>query len=372
MTVTFTPKLGLSIPADGHGTGAGENWAQDWREDSHRLEARLAKSHNGNPNTAQAGDYVGQLCWDTAANAMYVCRVAGNAANAQWISISEQGVKAISQGGTGSNTPDGARINLGVPGLLTENRFRARNVFNIIDGYGHAPDSWTHSAIWTENEGGGHAAITFHNAGSNAGALVLNRNDSMLEFWRNDGRRFGVGLPSGTVVMWWGDPANLPIGWVLCNGANGSPDFRNRVPVGAGAAYAIGQALGNDVNVTTAVGNHNHAGATTPGGAHAHDGITQATSLNIGHLPPHTHTVTGATTSNSASGALTETNGNFGQRVQAVSVATSSVGSGAGHAHGFVTNAAPEHAHGINADGAHAHNVDVRQPSLGIHFILKV
>ena len=35
-------------------------------------------------------------------------------------------------------------------------------------------------------------------------------------------------LPSGVIVMWSGTTSNIPTGWALCNGANGTPDLRNR------------------------------------------------------------------------------------------------------------------------------------------------
>lgn len=40
-------------------------------------------------------------------------------------------------------------------------------------------------------------------------------------------------LPSGTVLMWSGTIASIPAGFVFCNGANGTPDLRNRMIAGA-------------------------------------------------------------------------------------------------------------------------------------------
>jgi microcystin-dependent protein len=36
--------------------------------------------------------------------------------------------------------------------------------------------------------------------------------------------------PAGTIAMWFKDA--LPVGWVFCNGSNGTPDFRGLFPLG--------------------------------------------------------------------------------------------------------------------------------------------
>jgi hypothetical protein len=41
------------------------------------------------------------------------------------------------------------------------------------------------------------------------------------------------GVPKGVIVMWSGAIANIPSGWVLCDGTNGTPDLRDRFIVGA-------------------------------------------------------------------------------------------------------------------------------------------
>jgi hypothetical protein len=44
----------------------------------------------------------------------------------------------------------------------------------------------------------------------------------------------GNGVPAGGIIMWSGSVASIPAGWALCNGANGTPDLRERFIVGAG------------------------------------------------------------------------------------------------------------------------------------------
>lgn len=54
----------------------------------------------------------------------------------------------------------------------------------------------------------------------------------------------GGGLPTGCIVMWSGAADNVPEGFALCNGENGTPDLRDRFVVGAGNTYEVGAAGG--------------------------------------------------------------------------------------------------------------------------------
>lgn len=52
-------------------------------------------------------------------------------------------------------------------------------------------------------------------------------------------------IPSGGIIIWSGASNNIPSGWYLCNGSNGTPDLRNRFLVGAGSTYAVGATGGS-------------------------------------------------------------------------------------------------------------------------------
>jgi hypothetical protein len=43
----------------------------------------------------------------------------------------------------------------------------------------------------------------------------------------------GVGVPVGVIVAWSGSIANIPSGWVLCDGQNDTPDLRDKFVIGA-------------------------------------------------------------------------------------------------------------------------------------------
>ena len=76
-------------------------------------------------------------------------------------------------------------------------------------------------------------------------------------------------IPPGLIAMWSGAVNAIPTGWALCNGANGTPDLRNRFIVGAGSSYAV----------------HSASGSTTTG----------ATTLALSQIPSHTHPYSGST-----------------------------------------------------------------------------
>ncbi|MBA7685416.1 hypothetical protein ES703_93840 [subsurface metagenome] len=44
-------------------------------------------------------------------------------------------------------------------------------------------------------------------------------------------------LPIGIIVIWHGPIADIPPGWSLCDGTNGTPDLRDRFIIGAGSTY---------------------------------------------------------------------------------------------------------------------------------------
>lgn len=71
---------------------------------------------------------------------------------------------------------------------------------------------------------------------------------------------FLVRAPIGTIVIWSGTTDNIPTGWQLCDGTNGTPDLRDKFVLGAGPNHAVGSS-GGEENVTLTVGqmpSHNH------------------------------------------------------------------------------------------------------------------
>ena len=62
----------------------------------------------------------------------------------------------------------------------------------------------------------------------------------------------GLGnIISGMIMLWSGSSDNIPDGWVLCNGENGTPDLTDKFVIGAGGTYNSGDTGGESAHVLT-------------------------------------------------------------------------------------------------------------------------
>ena len=96
---------------------------------------------------------------------------------------------------------------------------------------------------------------------STVGALTANGGVTVTGDLSVGGKISGFGTaPIGSIIMWSGATNNIPTGWVLCDGKNGTPDLRGRFVIGAGGNYAV----------------------SAKGGA-------ETVKLELKHIPPHTH-----------------------------------------------------------------------------------
>lgn len=74
-------------------------------------------------------------------------------------------------------------------------------------------------------------------------------------------------IPDGGIIMWSGAIADIPTGWALCDGLNGTPNLVSSFIIGAGGNYAPGD-LGGSADAV--VVSHNHNGITSTAGSHQH------------------------------------------------------------------------------------------------------
>ena len=93
--------------------------------------------------------------------------------------------------------------------------------------------------------------------------------------------------PIGTVSLWHGAIVDIPFGWLICDGANGTPDMRDKFVIGAGSTYNLNDAGGDMSHIHTFTGNghtHDPTGLTdvqSGGGAFGYDsGLGSPTSSN--------------------------------------------------------------------------------------------
>jgi hypothetical protein len=66
-----------------------------------------------------------------------------------------------------------------------------------------------------------------------------------------------VNVPSGAILIWSGAVSAVPAGYVLCNGANGTPNLQDSFVVGSGNSFSV-NATGGFVSsgVMTSVGTY--------------------------------------------------------------------------------------------------------------------
>lgn len=103
---------------------------------------------------------------------------------------------------------------------------------------------------------------------------------------------------TGLIVHWSGAVVDIPAGWTLCDGTNGTPDLRNLFVIGAGGAYSPGDTGGQ----ATVDIQHLHAkGTIGTGGPDSGEG-TAAGGVTVA-AEDHFHPITGST-ANAGSTAL--------------------------------------------------------------------
>jgi len=77
-----------------------------------------------------------------------------------------------------------------------------------------------------------------------------------------------VGAPSGLIGIWHGTIANIPAGWVICDGNNGTPNMLGRFVEGVATAATDPGATGGEATHTLSIAEmpaHTHSGILTGG-----------------------------------------------------------------------------------------------------------
>lgn len=151
---------------------------------------------------------------------------------------------------------------------------------------------------------------------------------------------FGV-LPTGSIMFWSGSVATIPVGWVLCDGSNGTPNLLDRFVAGAGSTYAVGATGGvTSVTLTQAqrpAHDHNFSGTTSSNGLHSHNNVAGSHTHSYGTPSGVGAAGTAGFSSNSTilAGTLSAFTGvtlaNAGAHTHQITTTSTSVGGGESH-----------------------------------------
>lgn len=158
-----------------------------------------------------------------------------------------------------------------------------------------------------------------------------------------------IKIPRGIISMWAGGVDDIPSGWHLCDGTNGTPDLRDRFIVGAGNSYAPGN-TGGALSYTPTV-TVNVAGTGVQVGYHT---LTEA------EIPSHSHRMQNMHYRGNPDNWSDENTVLSGGN----DLWSGATGGGQGHNHPITDNG---HAHTVSASA-----VDSRPPYYALAFIMKL
>ena len=139
-------------------------------------------------------------------------------------------------------------------------------------------------------------------------------------------------FPAGGIILWSGSVADIPSGWVLCDGTNSTPDLRNRFVVGAGDTYSVDGTGGNN-----------------------------STTLTNANLPAHTHSFSGNTNTASLTGSANNIGEPFGNYGNANGIFSKSYSASSGTPQNADTSATGT----LNINASHSHSFSGTTGSAG-------
>lgn len=114
-------------------------------------------------------------------------------------------------------------------------------------------------------------------------------------------------VPTGAIMMWSGSIANIPTGWALCNGQNGTPDLQGRFIVGATTGIVMFDSIGYNYPVGTTGGKNRVNLTADQMPKHNHDTSSSVSDGNI--------SISGGEHNHTTPSAWTETSGSSGRKI---------------------------------------------------------
>lgn len=113
-----------------------------------------------------------------------------------------------------------------------------------------------------------------------------------------------VGTPHENIIMWDSTVASIPVGWLLCDGNNGTPDLRAEFILGVPTAGTNpGTTGGEDTHVlsTAEMPQHNH-GIIDPTHHHRYGNFTDSRSGSGGGTTYNNSSLASISTGNTGDG----------------------------------------------------------------------
>ena len=124
-------------------------------------------------------------------------------------------------------------------------------------------------------------------------------------------------LPAGVIVMWSGLLANVPAGWVLCDGQNGTPDLRDKFVkgwsagvdpggIGGSATYTPAGTVSTPTFTGDALSTHSHGVGSYVNSVPTFTGSALSTHTHTyTEVPNHVHLLTAFPTATGGSSGFT-------------------------------------------------------------------
>jgi hypothetical protein len=149
-------------------------------------------------------------------------------------------------------------------------------------------------------------SLTMDGATGSSGQFLTSGGSSATPTWTTI--TFPASFTTGMIILWSGSVASIPSGWALCNGANGTPNLRNKFVLGAysdtvSAAYpnCPPNATGGYEDAT--LPSHTHTASSGNAGSHNHTyeiaNVSATRGPASGFVPPTS--LVGRTTTNTSS-----------------------------------------------------------------------
>lgn len=193
-----------------------------------------------------------------------------------------------------NETGIGGNIQVGLPNNINKDlTFQQTITFEqaiVATGGVNGPTSGTHTGAVVGNVTGNVVgdltgdSTGFHTGGVDVRGADLLLDDGSIPLAKIAGLTEALTdllEPIGTIKIWNGTIETIPVGWHLCNGAAGTPDYTNR--------FLLCVSTNDDHGTIGGAATHDHNVTINSAGAHTHDITVDGHALTEAEIPAHKH-----------------------------------------------------------------------------------